>query len=73
MEPEQDQRHAILDDNWERIKDLLPGRPGQTGWLAANNRLFIVPGGGHLFMLYSIDKVVPVVRGFLDSEVPLAA
>lgn len=38
-----------------------------------NNRLFIVPGGGHLFLLYSIDKVVPVVRGFLDSELPLAA
>ncbi|HET7812268.1 MAG TPA: poly(3-hydroxyalkanoate) depolymerase [Steroidobacteraceae bacterium] len=41
--------------------------------LIPNNRLFIVPGGGHLFMLHSIDKVVPVVRGFLDSEVPLAA
>jgi transposase len=41
MEPEQDQRHAISDDNWDRIKDLLPGRPGQTGWIAADNRLFI--------------------------------
>ena len=41
--------------------------------LIPNNRLFIVPGGGHLFMLYSIDKVVPVVRGFLESELPLAA
>lgn len=43
------------------------------GALIPNNRLHIVPGGGHLFMLYSIDKVVPVVRGFLDSELPLAA
>ena len=41
--------------------------------LIPNNRLFIVPGGGHLFMLHSIDKVVPVVRGFLDSKIPLAA
>ena len=41
MESEHDQRHAISDDNWDRIKDLLPGRPGQTGWLAANNRLFV--------------------------------
>lgn len=41
--------------------------------LIPNNRLFIVPGGGHLFMLYSIDKVVPVVRGFLESELPFAA
>src|SRR4029077_9713801 len=40
--------------------------------LIPNNRLFIVPGGGHLFMLYSIDKVAPVVRGFLDVELPLA-
>ena len=38
--------------------------------LIPNNRLFIVPGGGHLFMLHSIDKVVPVIRGFLDSEAP---
>jgi transposase len=34
-------RHAISDVDWERIKDLLPGRPGQTGWLASDNRLFI--------------------------------
>src|SRR5213083_3061141 len=34
-------RHAISDANWERIKDLLPGRLGQSGWLAEDNRLFI--------------------------------
>ncbi len=34
-------RHAISDADWERIKDLLPGRPGQSGWLAADNRRFI--------------------------------
>jgi transposase len=34
-------RHAISDADWDRIKDLLPGRPGQTGWLAKDNRLFI--------------------------------
>ena len=34
-------RHAISDADWDRIKDLLPGRPGQSGWLAADNRLFI--------------------------------
>ena len=34
-------RHAISDAHWERIKDLLPGRPGQTGWLARDNRLFL--------------------------------
>jgi transposase len=34
-------RHAITDADWDRIKDLLPGRPGQSGWLAADNRRFI--------------------------------
>jgi len=40
--------------------------------LIPNNRLFVVPGGGHLFMLHSLEKVVPEIRGFLDSEKPLA-
>ena len=34
-------RHDISDDNWSRIEHLLPGRPGQHGGVAKNNRLFI--------------------------------
>ena len=34
-------RHAISDDNFERIKELLPGRVGQPGVTAKDNRLFI--------------------------------
>ena len=34
-------RHALSDAHWERIKDLLPGRPGQPGWTAADNRSFV--------------------------------
>ena len=34
-------RHAISDVNWERIKDLLPGRPEDSGWVGKDNRLFI--------------------------------
>lgn len=34
-------RHAISDADWDRIKDLLPGRPEDTGWTARDNRLFI--------------------------------
>jgi transposase len=34
-------RHAISDDNWQRIKDLLPGQAGQPGVTAKDNRLFI--------------------------------
>jgi poly(3-hydroxyalkanoate) depolymerase len=35
--------------------------------LIPNNRLHIVPGGGHLFMLHCLDDVIPVVREFLDA------
>ena len=34
-------RHAIADADWERIRDLLPGRPGQPGWTASDNRLSV--------------------------------
>ena len=34
-------RHEISDECWIRIKDMLPGRPGQQGWIAKDNRLFI--------------------------------
>lgn len=34
-------RHAISDADFERIEHLLPGRPGQTGWVARDNRLFL--------------------------------
>ncbi len=34
-------RHEISDEHWERIKDLLPGQPGQPGVTAKDNRLFI--------------------------------
>ena len=34
-------RHAIRDEDWDRIKDLLPGREGLPGVTAKDNRLFI--------------------------------
>ena len=34
-------RYALRDDQWERIKDLLPGRLGSVGVTARNNRLFV--------------------------------
>jgi transposase len=30
-----------LDDQWDRIKDLLPGREGHVGGTAKDNRLFV--------------------------------
>lgn len=34
-------RYALRDDQWERIKDLLPGREGEVGVTAKDNRLFV--------------------------------
>jgi transposase len=34
-------RHALRDDQWERIKNLLPCREGCVGPTAKNNRLFV--------------------------------
>src|SRR3984893_11228759 len=35
------QPFGLRDDEWERIKDLLPGREGHVGGNAADNRLFV--------------------------------
>jgi transposase len=34
-------RYGLRDDQWDRIKDLLPGREGYVGATAKNNRLFV--------------------------------
>src|SRR4051795_6219291 len=34
-------RYALRDDQWDRIKDLLPGRAGCVGVTAKDNRLFV--------------------------------
>ena len=34
-------RYALRDEQWERIKDLLPGRAGQAGVTAKDNRLSV--------------------------------
>ena len=34
-------RYGLRDDQWERIKDLLPGREGHVGVTAKDNRLFV--------------------------------
>lgn len=34
-------RYALRDDQWEKIKDLLPGRKGHVGCNAKDNRLFV--------------------------------
>src|SRR5487761_744432 len=34
-------RYGVRDDQWERIRDLLPGQEGHVGVTAADNRLFV--------------------------------
>jgi len=34
-------RYALRDDQWDRIKDFLPGREGHVGVTAEDNRLFV--------------------------------
>src|SRR5260370_19609228 len=34
-------RYGLRDDQWDRIKDFLPGREGHVGGTAEDNRLFI--------------------------------
>ena len=34
-------RHEMKDEDWERIKDLLPGQAGDPGVTAKDNRLFV--------------------------------
>lgn len=34
-------RYEIGDEEWERVKDMLPGREGQAGGIAEDNRLFL--------------------------------
>jgi len=34
-------RYALRDDQWERIKGMLPGKPGDVGVTARDNRLFV--------------------------------
>ena len=34
-------RHSLRDDQWERIRNFLPGREGTVGVTAKDNRLFV--------------------------------
>jgi transposase len=34
-------RYGLRDDQWDRIKEFLPGREGHVGGTAADNRLFV--------------------------------
>jgi hypothetical protein len=46
-------RYALRDDQWDRIKDLLPGREASVGVTAADNPLFVEA------VLYAIGLALP--------------
>ena len=35
------ERFGLRDDQWDRIKDILPGREGHVGGTAPDNRLLV--------------------------------
>ena len=37
-------RYASQNDQWDRIAPLLPGKPGDVGVTAKDNRLFVAGG-----------------------------
>jgi transposase len=39
--PARMRRYALRDDQWNRIRDLLPGRKRWVGMTAVDNRLFV--------------------------------
>ena len=43
-------RHELTDEQWESIKDVLPGKAGDPGRTAGDNRLFV---NGVLWVLRS--------------------
>jgi transposase len=40
-DPSMTRRYGLRDDQWDRIRDLLPGREGHVGCTAKDNRLFV--------------------------------
>ena len=36
--------YSLRDDQWDRIRDFLPGREGHVGSTAETNRLFVEAG-----------------------------
>ena len=34
-------RHELSNEDWDRVKDMLPGQPGHAGDNAKDNRLFL--------------------------------
>ena len=58
-------RYALRDEQWERIKDLLPGRQGHVGVTAQDNRLFVE---AVLYRYSAVDKQGKTVDFLLTAK-----
>jgi len=57
-------RYALRDDQWEQIKDLLPGRVSTVGVTAKDNRLFVEA----VSFRYSVARLIGTLWGFLHTR-----
>ena len=57
-------RYALRDEQWERIKDLLPGRQESVGCTAKDNRLFVEA------VLYRYRVVSPLKKAGKGIVIP---
>ncbi len=60
-------RYALRDDQWERIKDLLPGREGTVGVTAKDNRLFALSRAIPLPIWHSLARPTGAIWGFSNG------
>jgi len=49
-------RYVLRDDQWERIRDLLPGEEGHAGVTAVDNRVFVEA----VIYRYLVSRVVSI-------------
>src|SRR3954470_16431581 len=68
-------RFGLRDDQWDRIKNLLPGREGSVGVTAADNRLFVEAVLYRYAMARSADTLIANKAFDAEARVlePLAA
>jgi transposase len=64
-------RYALRDDQWERIKDLLPGRKETVGVTAKDNRLFVEAVLYRYPCRHSLAGLTRKIRRFSSSSYPL--
>lgn len=63
-------RYAPRDDQWERIRDLLPGREDTVGVTAVDNRLFVE---AVLYFESGSNSTARVVESFVEVSEEFSA